>query len=157
MLTKIKNVKYLLVIFFIAFLSWEVSAKENDFLAVHGGYTFETTEGQRGTAVYLSFFNPGKTDVNIKSFSSNIAEKVEMHDIKLIDDVMKMFPIKNLKIASKSELFLQPGGKHLMFFGLKRKLNDGEIINLKIHLDSNKVLETNIMVLNKKLRENYLN
>ena len=80
-----------------------------------------------------------------------------MHDIKLIDDVMKMFPIKNLKIASKSELFLQPGGKHLMFFGLKRKLNDGEIINLKIHLDSNKVLETNIMVLNKKLRENYLN
>ena len=44
-----------------------------------------------------------------------------------------------------------------MFFGLKRKLNDGEIINLKIHLDSNKVLETNIMVLNKKLKENYLN
>ena len=39
------------------------------------------------------------------------------------------------EIESKSELFLQPGGRHLMLFGLKKKLNDKEsfILIIKCH------------------------
>ena len=52
MFTILKNVKYLL--FLLLFTSIKVEAN-NEKLALHGGYTFETSQEQRATAVYLSF------------------------------------------------------------------------------------------------------
>jgi|TARA_B100000287_G_scaffold432258_1_gene491172 hypothetical protein len=157
MLTNLKNFKYLFIVTFF-FLSYEeLISNEVNQLAVHGGYTFETFEGQKATAVYLSFFNNGQEDIEIQSFRTDIAEKVELHDIKVVDDVVKMVKLKNVKIERKRELFLQPGGKHLMLFNLKKKLNDKDSFTLEIQQKNNKILETTIMVLNKKLKDNFLN
>jgi copper(I)-binding protein len=68
-----------------------------------------------------------------------------------------MVKVKNVKIERKRELFLQPGGKHLMLFNLKKKLNDKDSFTLEIQQKNNKILETTIMVLNKKLKDNFLN
>ena len=155
MFTILKNVKYLL--FFLLFISINVEANQREKLALHGGYTFETNLEQKATAVYLSFFNNSDKEIEIESFSTDIANSVEMHDIKITDDVVKMFKVENLEIKSKSELFLQPGGRHLMLFGLKKKLNDKESFVLKVHLKNKIVLETNILVLDKKLKANFLN
>ena len=78
-----------------------------------------------------------------------------MHDIKITDDVVKMFKVENVQIKPKSELFLQPGGRHLMLFGLKKKLNEKESFVLKVHLKNKVILETNILVLDKKLKANF--
>ena len=155
MFTILKNVKYLL--FLILFTSWELEANHHEKLALHGGYTFETSQEQRATAVYLSFFNNSENEIEIESFSTDIANSVEMHDVKITDDVVKMFKVESVEINSKSELFLQPGGRHLMLFGLKKKLNDKESFVLKVHLKNKVVLETNILVLDKKLKANFLN
>ena len=56
----------------------------------------------------------------------------------------------------KSELFLQPGGKHLMFFEITKKLNDGDSFDLKIILKNGNQFNTKVMVLNKKLKSNFL-
>ena len=135
----------------------KVEANQHGKLALHGGYTFETSLEQRATAVYLSFFNNSEKQIEIESFSTDIANSVEMHDIKITDDIVKMFKVENVEINSKSELFLQPGGRHLMLFGLKKKLNDKESFVLKVHLKNKVVLETNILVLDKKLKANFLN
>ena len=155
MFTILKNVKYLF--FFLLFISINVEANQREKLALHGGYTFETNLEQKATAVYLSFFNNSDKEIEIESFSTDIANSVEMHDIKITDDVVKMFKVEDLQIKSKSELFLQPGGRHLMLFGLKKKLNDKESFVLKVHLKNKIVLETNILVLDKKLKANFLN
>ena len=155
MFTILKNVKYLL--FFLLFSFIKVEANQHGKLALHGGYTFETNLEQRATAVYLSFFNNSEKEIEIESFSTDVANSVEMHDIKITDDVVKMFKVEDLQIKSKSELFLQPGGRHLMLFGLKKKLNDKESFVLKVHLKNKIVLETNILVLDKKLKANFLN
>ena len=154
MLTILKNVKYLL--FLLLFTSIKAEAN-NEKLALHGGYTFETSREQRATAVYLSFFNNSEDEIEIESFSTDIANSVEMHDIKITDDIVKMFKVESVEIESKSELFLQPGGRHLMLFGLKKKLNDKESFILRVHLKNQVVLKTNILVLNKKLKANFLN
>ena len=109
------------------------------------------------TAVYLSFFNNGEKEIVIEFFSTTVANSVEMHDIKITDDIVKMYKVENVEIDAKSELFLQPGGRHLMLFGLKKKLNDKDSFILKVHLKNKAVLETNILVLDKKLRANFLN
>ena len=154
MFTILENVKYLLILLLFTSVKAEVN-KSN--LALHGGYTFETNQEQRATAVYLSFFNNSEKQIEIESFSTDIANSVEMHDIKITDDIVKMFKVENVEINSKSELFLQPGGRHLMLFGLKKKLNDKESFVLKVHLKNKVVLETNILVLDKKLKANFLN
>ena len=155
MITNINNFKYLLLLFFFIFPK-NNKADVHAGLTAHGGYTFETNKGQMATAVYLSFFNNSEVDLEIKSFSTDIAGRVEMHDVRVSDDIVKMFEVTNVKIKAKSELFLQPGGKHLMLFDLK-KLNDKETFTLNINLKNKKILVTKIMVLNKKLKENFLN
>ena len=37
----------------------------------------------------LSFFNNSEVDVEIKSFSTDIAGRVEMHDVRVSDDIDK--------------------------------------------------------------------
>ena len=74
MFTILKNVKYLL--FFLLFISWELGANHHEKLALHGGYTFETGPEQKATAVYLSFFNNGEKEIEIESFSTNVANFV---------------------------------------------------------------------------------
>ena len=106
---------------------------------------------------FYFFFNNSEKEIEIESFSTDVANSVEMHDIKITDDIVKMFKVENVEIDSKSELFLQPGGRHLMLFGLKKKLNDKESFVLKVHLKNKVVLETNILVLDKKLKANFLN
>ena len=138
MFTILKNVKYLL--FFLFLSSIKVEANQHAKIALHGGYTFETSLEQKATAVYLSFFNNSEKETVIESFSTDIANSVEMHDIKITDDIVKMFKVESVEIESKSELFLQPGGRHLMLFGLKKKLNDKESFILRVHLKNQVVL-----------------
>ena len=42
--------------------------------------------------------------------------------MRFVNDVMQMRMVKNLIIKRKSELYLQPGGKHIMLMGLKKLL-----------------------------------
>ena len=156
MLTLEKKVKHLLFLFFIILLVSSVKAEKKQ-LAIHGGYTFETREGQKNIAVYLSFFNVSSEKIKIKEFSSEIAEKIELHEIKLVNDIVKMTTVDELTIEPKSEMFLQPGGTHLMFFNIKKPLRDNDSFELTIELKNKKILRTEIMVLNKELRKNLLN
>ena len=55
MLTNLKNFKYLFIVTFF-FLSYEeLISNEVNQLAVHGGYTFETFEGQKQRLFTLVF------------------------------------------------------------------------------------------------------
>ena len=105
----------------------------------------------------MSFFNNTDNDIEIESFSSKLSPRVEMHDIKITNDIAKMIMMKKVLVKKNSQLYLQPGGKHLMFFGIKKKLNDGESFDIKVHLKSGVTQNVKTMVLNKKLKSNYLN
>ena len=59
-------------------------------------------------------------------------------------------------LKKKSERFLQPGGKHLMFFEITRELNDGESFDMEVILKNGNQFNTKVMVLNKKLKSNFL-
>ncbi len=156
MLTLEKKVKHLLFLFFFILSVTSVKAEKRP-LAIHGGYTFETREGQKNIAVYVSFFNVSSEKIKIVDFSSEIAERIELHKIKLVNDVVKMITVEELTIEPKSEMFLQPGGTHLMFFNIKKPLRDNDSFELKIELKNKKTFQTVIMVLNKDLRNNLFN
>ncbi len=149
--------KYLLFFLFIIVPFHDVFSKKNNDLVIHGSYTFETYDGQENIAVYMSFFNNSDEDIKIDSFSSDISPRIEMHDIKLTNDIAKMIMMKEVVVKRKSQLYLQPGGKHLMFFGIKKKLNDGDSFDIQVNLKNGTIYNVKTMVLNKNLKSNYLN
>ena len=149
--------KYLLFFLSIIVPFDDVFSKKNNHLVIHGSYTFETYDGQENIAVYMSFFNNSDEDIKIDSFSSDISARIEMHDIKLTNDIAKMIMMKEVIVKRKSQLYLQPGGKHLMFFGIKKKLNDGDSFDIQVNLKNGKIHNVKTMVLNKNLKSNYLN
>ena len=93
--------KYLLLFLFVTLSSHEAFSRENNQLVIHGSYTFETYDGQENIAVYMSFFNNTDNDIEIESFSSNLSSRVEMHDIKITNDIAKMIMIKKVIVKKK--------------------------------------------------------
>ena len=93
--------KHLMLFIFIVVPFHEVFSQKKNQLAVHGSYTFETYDGQKNIAVYMSFFNNSDQDVLIDSFSSDLSSRIEMHDIQFKNDIAKMVMIKEVVIKGK--------------------------------------------------------
>ena len=148
------NYKYILFLLILLFFSPLKSGQES--LTFHGAYTFETFSQQKACAVYVSIFNNTEKDFIISSVSTDIAEKAEIHGIVIQKEITKMKKMENLLIKSKQQVFLQPGGIHLMLMGLKHQLKDGSSFDVRFILGDGSFNEVKVMVLNKKMRENFI-
>ena len=104
----------------------------------------------------MSFFNNTDNDIEIESSQANYSKGGNARH-KNNQHIAKMIMMKKVLVKKNSQLYLQPGGKHLMFFGIKKKLNDGESFDIKVHLKNGVTQNVKTMVLNKKLKSNYLN
>jgi len=158
MLSSSIKFKYILIIyFFYLILSPNINYAGVKGLIFHGGYVFETFKGQENSAVYLTILNNSEKNFKIKSIKTKIAKKAEVHDVRIKNDIVEMFMIKNFDIKKKSEIYFQPGAKHIMLFGLKKKLTDGDSFKIIFYFQNNQSVETEVLVLNQELKENYLN
>jgi uncharacterized protein YcnI/copper(I)-binding protein len=76
---------------------------------------------------YLVIRNDGKEADRIVSGSADFAGKVEIHEMVMDGDVMKMRPVEEgLEIPAGASVELAPGGMHVMFMGLKEQMKPGE-------------------------------
>lgn len=76
---------------------------------------------------YLSVHNEGKEADTLVSATSEVAERVEIHEMSVSDGVMKMRMLpEGVTIPAGAEVALAPGGYHLMMMGLKQPLKEGE-------------------------------
>ena len=158
MLSSSIKFKYILIIsFFYLILSPNINFAGIKGLIFHGGYAFETFKGQKTSAVYLTIFNNSEKNFKIKSIKTEVAKKAEIHDVRIKNDIVEMFMIKNFEIKKKSEIYFQPGAKHIMLFGLKKKLTDGDSFKIIFDFQNNQSVETEVLILNQALKENYLN
>ncbi|GIS16257.1 MAG: hypothetical protein CM15mP117_16890 [Alphaproteobacteria bacterium] len=85
------------------------------------------------TAGYLTIHNTSNSDTKLIAVSSSIAERIEIHQMSMDNDIMKMRQLKDgLIIPANDITYLKPGDFHLMFFGLKKQMNPMEthLINL---------------------------
>ena len=62
----------------------------------------------------------------------DICGSVEIHTTLIEEGVHRMRPVKDLPIAAKSHIILQPGGLHIMLIDLKRPLKKGEMVPLTL-------------------------
>lgn len=56
---------------------------------------------------------------------SDIAERAELHTHMMDGDVMKMRQVESIEIGPKMHKTLEPGGDHVMLFGMEKELVAG--------------------------------
>ena len=114
-----KNFKYIQFIFFLI-LSNSVNSNQES-IVFHGAYTFETFDGQRACAVYVSIFNNTNKDFLIESISTKVASKAEIHEIETENEIIKMKKKENFLIKSKQQVFFSTWRNSFNVNGFKKK------------------------------------
>ena len=98
-------------------------------LEIDDAWIKETPPNHPMTGGYLKIENDGNTADVLIGVSAKFAMKSEIHEMKMEGDVMKMRPLENgLVIPADGEVYLKPGGYHLMFM----KLNQ-QMITMDVH------------------------
>jgi periplasmic copper chaperone A len=90
-------------------------------------YTRPTPPKAPVSGGYMTIRNTGTEDDRLVGASAPFAGKVEVHEMKMDGDVMKMREINGaLTIPAGGEVTLEPGGLHIMFTQLKEQIREGK-------------------------------
>lgn len=69
------------------------------------------------------------------SVSSQHAERIELHETVTVDGVTRMQPIDEVTFSPGQPARFEPGGRHLMLFGVDAELEAGQHIALLFRFD----------------------
>ena len=98
--------------------------------AVKDAWVRGTVPQQQATGAFMQITSTqgGK----LVSASSPVAGVVEIHEMAMDGNVMKMRAIPGLDLPAGKAVDLKPGGYHVMLMGLKQPLKDGETVPLTL-------------------------
>jgi len=95
-------------------------------LTISQGWARATPRGAKVGGGYMTIKNDGSAPDSLVSASTDVAGKVEIHEMSMSNGVMKMRPLEGgLTIPAGKSVTLGPGGYHLMFMDLKQPLKQG--------------------------------
>jgi copper(I)-binding protein len=95
-----------------------------------------TPAGASTGAVYLTITNKSEEMDRLLSASSDVADKLQIHEMKVVNGVMEMREVTGgLPVAANGSLELKPGSYHVMLIGLKKPLKAGETIPLTLDFE----------------------
>lgn len=114
---KIKNTELLVAcsVFFAIASQAQVTVTE--------AWVRATVPNQQSTGAFMQLVS--KTDATLVSARSDIAGIVEVHEMKIENDVMRMRAVGELKLPANQIITFKSGGYHLMMMDLKKQMKTG--------------------------------
>jgi len=88
--------------------------------------------GVPNTAAYFSIQNSSDTAQILIGASADFANKVEIHNHIMVNDMMRMEQQSEVVIDPGQSVQFAPGGLHLMLFGLKQPLLEGQSVEINL-------------------------
>ena len=117
-------------------------------LVVSGGFARAMLPGAKVAGGYLTIGNSGSEADRLVSVSSPAAGRVELHEMAMEGDVMRMRALTDgLTIAPGEAVSLRPGGKHLMFFDVAEPFEEGVSIPVTLTFEHAGPVEAALAVL----------
>ena len=89
-----------------------------------------TVAQQKATGAFMRL-TPEK-NARLVAASSPVAGVVEIHEMAMENDVMKMRQIPGLDLAAGRTLDLKPGGYHVMLMDLKQQKKGGDVVPITL-------------------------
>ena len=84
------------------------------------------------TAAYFSIQNRSDTSQILIGASVDFANKAEIHNHIMVDDMMRMQHQSEVVIQPGESVHFSPGGLHIMLFGLKHPLREGQSVAISL-------------------------
>ena len=100
-------------------------------IKIENAYTRATAPGQQVAGGFLKIENKGAAD-QLVSASSPVAGEVQLHEMAMDGNVMKMRQVKDIPVPANGSVELKPGGLHIMFMNIKAPLAAGETVPVKL-------------------------
>ncbi len=102
-----------------------------------------TVQGQKATGAFMKI--TAKDNAKLIAGSSPVAGVVEIHEMKMEKDVMKMAALPNgLELPAGKAVELKPGGYHVMLMDLKAPLAKDSTVPLTLTVQDAKGVKSNI-------------
>ena len=104
-------------------------------IAVEAPWVREAPPGARVLGAYMTLVNGSEQADRLLSVSSSLADEIEIHRMTVKNGMMDMEPITFLTVPARGEVKLQPGGLHLMIYGVKRDLKEGDRFPMELKFE----------------------
>lgn len=119
-----------------------------DYMSINEPFA-RVTITKTGAAFMTIKNKTDKADALVKA-ETDLAERTELHTHLHENGVMKMRKVEKIDVPGNGEAVLKPGSYHVMFFGLKKKLEEGKKVPLTLYFEKAGKMKVEIPV--KKLR-----
>jgi hypothetical protein len=93
-----------------------------------------TVPAERATGAFMLL--KSDSDARLVSAASPVAGVVEIHEMVMENDVMKMSPIPGLDLPAGQDVELKPGGYHVMLMDLKQQVKVGDEVPLTLTIEN---------------------
>jgi len=115
-------------------------------LEIVGAFSRATLPNAPVGGGFLTIVNSGEAD-RLVSVTSAVAGDVQLHEMSMQGDVMKMRQLEDgIEIPAGETITLSPGGLHIMFMGLKQAFVEGETIPLTLTFEKAGAVEITLIV-----------
>ena len=101
-------------------------------IKIEHAFTRATMPGQQVAGGFMKIENKGGPADQLISASSPVAGEVQLHEMAMEGNVMKMRQVKDIAVPAGGSVELKPGGLHLMFINIKAPLSAGETVPVKL-------------------------
>lgn len=111
------------------------SASASAEVTVEDAWVRATVPGQQATGAFMKLTSD--KDGKLIEAKSNISKAVEIHEMAMQDDVMKMRQIPALDLPNGKQVELKPGGYHIMFIDLHNQVKENDEVELQLVVENN--------------------
>lgn len=111
-------------------------------VTVSGAWVRATAPGQKIAGAYLMI--KSTTAAFLVGGSSPAAKTVELHEMSMENNIMKMRPVARLELPAGKPVELKPGGYHLMLIDVKRPLAAGESVPITLKVEDQQGRRQNV-------------
>jgi periplasmic copper chaperone A len=101
---------------------------------VKDAWARSTTSQQSSTGAYMKL--TASSPMKVVDVSSPAAGIVEIHEMFMDKDIMKMRAVNGLALPAGQAVELKPGGLHVMLMDLKAPVKAGDVIPIQLTLES---------------------
>jgi periplasmic copper chaperone A len=99
-------------------------------VAVQGGWARTVLQGQASSGAYMTF--QAREPLTLVGAASPAAGIIEIHQMKMEGDVMKMRAVDTLDLPAGQPVEFKPGGYHFMLMDLKAAFRAGTQVPLTL-------------------------
>jgi copper(I)-binding protein len=105
-------------------------------ITIEDAWVREAPPNVKILAAYMTINNSGEEKNSLLSVNSDCCEKIEIHQSLLQDGKAKMIQRNSILLPAETNINFEPGGLHLMLINPRKKLREGNEIELKFNFSS---------------------